>query len=122
MISSRCCRSGCIGLVVAAAFAVVGCASAPEAMRMEPRSVAKELGFPGCKVSVPLNPTEVVKMGRELKIYPNPAEDPEWNKMVAIQRPGDQLRRVSCESRNLSSYVLIRNTEVVFRFDIGFLD
>ncbi len=89
---------------------------------MEPRSVAEKLGYPGCGVSVPLHPAEAVEMGRALKIYPNPAEDPEWSKMLAIRRPEDQLRRVSCESNKLSSYVLIRNDEVVFKFDIGFFD
>src|SRR5690606_23552506 len=112
------------GFVIAAAIACafVGCASAPEAIRMEPISVAEKLGLQGCKVSVPLSPEEVVKLGRELKIYPNPAEDPEWSKMVAIRRPEDQLRRVSCESKNISSYVLIRNDKVVFKFDTGFFD
>ena len=124
MISGRCCRSDGVEFIIAAAIACasVGCASAPEAMRMEPRSVAEKLGFPDCKISVPLSPDEVVKLGRELKIYPNPAEDPEWSRMVAIRRPEDQLRRVSCESKNISSYVLIRNDEVIFKFDIGFFD
>lgn len=89
---------------------------------MEPSAVAKKLGFPDCAVSVPLNPAEVVKMGKELKIYPNPAEDPEWSKMLAIRQPEDQLRRVSCKSKNVSSYVLVRGDQVVFKFDIGFFD
>lgn len=124
MISGKYSRFGGVGFIVAAAtaFARVGCVSAPEVMRMEPRSVAEKLGYPGCGVSVPLHPAEAVEMGRALKIYPNPAEDPEWSKMLAIRRPEDQLRRVSCESNKLSSYVLIRNDEVVFKFDIGFFD
>jgi hypothetical protein len=74
------------------AFAVVGCASGPPAIKMEPRSVAKQLGYPNCKVSVPLAQAEVIEMGRKLQIYPNPEGNPEWNKMIAIQQPGDQLR------------------------------
>jgi len=122
MISGRYCRADGIGFIIATAAVLAGCASAPEAMRMEPRTVAEKLGFPDCGVSIPLNPVEVVEMGRELKLYPNPAEDPEWSKMLAIRRPEDQLRRVSCEAKNLSSYVLIRNDEVVFKSDIGFFD
>ena len=124
MKSSR--RFSCdgAGFIIAAAlaFAAVGCASAPDAIKMEPDSVAEKLGFANCEVSVPLDPDEVAELGRALKIYPNPAEDPEWSKMVAIRQPEDQLRRVSCEPNNISSYVLVRNDEVIFKFDIGFLD
>lgn len=124
MISGKCRHSRGIGSIIATvtALASVGCTYTPEVVRMEPKSVAEELGFPGCSVSAPLDPAEVAEMGKRLKIYPNPAEDPAWSKMLAVKRPVDQLRRVSCNSKNVSSYVLIRNDEVVFKFDIGFFD
>lgn len=64
MISGKYSRFGGVGFIVAAAtaFACVGCVSAPEVMRMEPRSVAEKLGCPGCGVSVPLHPAEAVEM------------------------------------------------------------
>lgn len=123
MRSDRCCRTNGAGFIIATAiaFAVVSCASVPEPMRYEPKTVAKKLGFPDCKVSIPLNPAEVVEMGRDLRIYPNPAEDPEWSKLMAIRQPDDQIRRVSCTT-NIFSYVLIRNDKVVFKFDVGSFD
>lgn len=124
MKPSRRCSFDGAGFIISAAlaFAAVGCASAPDAIKMEPDLFAEKLGFANCEVSVPLDPDKVAELGRELKIYPNPTEDLEWSKMVAIRQPEDQLRRVSCGSNHISPYVLVRSDEVIFKFDIGFFD
>src|SRR5690606_17872196 len=119
-IFSRCFRSDGNGPVIATAIALalVGCASAPKSLSIEPSSIAEKLGFPGCEISVALNPSEVVDLGRKMKIYPDPTEDPEWGKMIAIRQPGDQIRRVSCSAKNVSSYILVRNEGVIFKLDV----
>ena len=102
------------------ALSVLGCAAAP--IKMEPRSFAKRLGLPNCRASVPLSQSEAIEIGRKWELYPNPADDPEWIKMAAIQRPGDQLRLVSCTVGDPYFYALIRNDTIVFKFHLSVLD
>ena len=109
-------------LLIAMAFAISGCASAPPPVKLEPKLVAQSIGFPNCDISVPLTQAEWAELGRKVAIYPNPAEDPEWARLVAFQQPGDELRRVSCRDTNIHSYVLVRKGEVVFKFDMRFFD
>jgi hypothetical protein len=62
---------------------------------MEPRSVAKRLGVPHCRVSTPLNQEEVLREARVLG-EPSPEARPEWAEIISELQPGDQLRMIDC--------------------------
>jgi hypothetical protein len=104
------------------AFAVAGCASVPAAVEMEPKSIARELGFPSCRVSVPLSQAEVIADAKRMG-NPKPESYPEWIEMTASIRSGDQLRLVDCLRANRSTsigdpyyYALIRGGKIVSKF------
>lgn len=122
--------SGCHGFVTAItiAFAIVGCAPVPTTLRMEPRSIAKRLGLPNCRISVPLSQSEVIEDAKRIG-NPNPEEYPDWIKMTENMRSGDQLRLVNCleasRSKNVGDpyyYALIRNGTIISKFHIGFFN
>ena len=84
-------------LIIAATLSlVVGCAH-NVGPRMEPAHVANEVGFPKCRVSVPLSQDEVLENAR-LSGVPAPETQIDWAKMKAAYRLGDQFRFVSCVS------------------------
>ncbi|HJR75099.1 MAG TPA: hypothetical protein VJ806_15855 [Luteimonas sp.] len=113
--------------VAGMAFALAGCASAPTAVKMEPKSVAKQLGLQGCRVSVPLSQAEVISDAKRTG-NPNPEAYREWTEITANIQPGDQLRLVNClESRskdvgNPYYYALVRNDAIILKFHVGFFD
>ncbi|SFR94305.1 hypothetical protein SAMN05216570_0964 [Dyella sp. OK004] len=89
---------------------------------MEPRSIAKQLGFPSCLVSVPLSQSEVIEDAKRMG-NPKPEHYPEWIEMSASIQPGDQLRLVDCLRANRSTnvgdpyyYALIRDGKIVSEF------
>lgn len=103
-------------LVLAVIFTVTGCATSPEVIPTEPRSIAKRLGFSGCRVSVPLSQEEVIEIGRKWEIYTTPEVDPEWHRLVAAQQSGDQLRLIDCKGAPRSFYALFRGDAIVLRY------
>lgn len=122
--------SGFRGLVtaIAIAFVVAGCASEPATVRMESKSIAKQLGFPYCRVSVPLSQSEVIEDAKRMDI-PDPEKYVEWIKMKSSVQPGDQLRLVNCFTASRSKYggdpyyyALIRNGKIISEFHIAFFD
>ena len=122
--------SACLGLItaVAMAFVLAGCASTQSNVKTEPASVASRLGFPGCRVSVPLSQPEVIEGAKRMG-NPNPESYPEWIKMAASIRPGDQLRLLDClrasRSRDTGDryyYALFRDGKVVREFRFIVLD
>lgn len=104
------------------ALAMVACVATPEVVKMEPRSFAKRLGLHGCRASTPLSREEVIEIGRKWELYPNPQQDPGWIKMTSIQRPGDELRLISCRSTGAYYYALIRMDSIVFSYQPPVLD
>ena len=62
---------------------------------MEASSIAKRLGFPRCKVSVPMSPTEALQSAKRWG-DPDAESRSEWAAIVALVQPGDQLRLVDC--------------------------
>lgn len=114
----------CIARVVATtvALGVVGCASAPTAVRMEPRATAERLGLPDCRVSVPLSQSEVIEDAKMVG-NPNPERNREWIEMIDNLQPGDQLRAVNClSSRSTYFYALIRNDSIILKFYSSIFD
>jgi hypothetical protein len=103
-------------LVSLFALAATSCASSLDGMKSESRSVARQLGVPKCRASVPLTPSEVVEEARKGG-NPHPEEHGDWIKITASLRPGDQLREINCLGAGDSLfYALIRNDEIVLRF------
>ena len=84
-------------LVIAATLSLItGCAHTT-GPRMEPSHVADEVGFPKCRVSVPLSQDEVLANAR-LTGVSAPETQVDWTRMKATYRLGDRLRFVSCVS------------------------
>ena len=122
--------SGYRGFVVAVtiAFVAAGCASTPALIKMEPKSIAEQLGLPHCRVSVPLSESEVIEDAKRIGNQ-NPEKYPEWIEMTSNLQPGDQLRLVNClrasRSKNVGDpyyYALIRNGKIISKFHIGFFN
>jgi hypothetical protein len=120
--------SGFRGFVTAItiAFVAAGCTSAPATVRMEPKSIAKQIGFPYCKVSVPLSQSEVIEEAKRMDI-PDPEKYVGWIKMKSNIQPGDQLRLVNFFTASRSKYgedpyyyALIRNGKIISEFHIAF--
>ncbi|WP_426687236.1 hypothetical protein [Rhodanobacter ginsengiterrae] len=108
-------RMGLI-VVITITLAVVGCASMPQVFKMEPRSIAKRLGLPNCRVSVPLSQSEVIDAVKRWDNYPNPEKNQEWIEITSNLVPGDQLRMVSCKVGDPYFYAMIRNDTILFKF------
>jgi hypothetical protein len=64
---------------------------------MESKAAAHHLGFPKCRVSIPLAQDEVLTNAQLIGVSDPEAQD-DWAGMKAAYRPGDQLRFVSCTS------------------------
>lgn len=89
---------------------------------MEPHSVAKRLGEPDCRVSIPLTQEEVLAEARRWG-DPNPEARPEWAKILAELRPGDQLQMVDCVRAKHNFYFAhVRNDAIVTRMYTAILD
>lgn len=108
------------GAVIASMIS--SCASSPDLIAMEPRSFGSRLGFADCRVSVDLTREEIIEIGNRWEVYPNPEGDPEWVKMISLQRPGDELRLIRREKVGSYFYALIRNNEIIFRYHPLILD
>jgi hypothetical protein len=84
-------------LVMAATLSLVAGCAHTAGPRMEPAHVANEVGFPKCRVSVPLSQADVLQNAR-LTGVPSPETHIDWAKLRAAYRVGDQFRFVSCAS------------------------
>lgn len=102
---------------------VAGCASTSSSFQTESRSVAQQLGVPGCKVSVPIGKEMVVEDAKRLG-NPRPEENQEWISMRASLQPGDELRVVDClrSKERTYYYALTRNGSIVMRFYSSIFD
>ena len=83
--------------------------------------MARQLGVPYCKVSVPMTESEVIAHAKT-DGNPNP-EGTDWADLVSKIQPGDQLRLVNCfgaaRSRKISDkyyYGLFRGNSVIAKF------
>lgn len=98
---------------------VSGCVSSNP--KMEPASVSKRLGVPGCKVSVPMSQNEVLVSAREWG-DPNPETRSDWAAMLAASEPADEFRLVDCIKANKTGmavgyyyYALFRGQTIIAR-------
>lgn len=118
--------SGIGGLVAGAAigfaFTLAGCVSTLTAVKMAPQPVADGLGFPSCRVSVPLSQPEAIDDAKRIG-NPHPESYPEWIAITKNRLPGDQLRLVDCsrvvQSNKVSGqyfYALIRDHRIMLKF------
>jgi hypothetical protein len=97
------------------AIALAGCAHSPEVFQWEPRAVARQLGTPGCRVSVPMSESAVVEILKRWDSIDHPEDNSEWVAITSNHQPGDQLRMVSCKDRN-PFYALIRDDKILFKY------
>lgn len=111
-----------LAFVITITLAVVGCASTPQVFKMEPKSMAKRLGLPNCRVSVPLSRTEVIDAVKQWDNYPNPENNQEWVEITSNLKPGDQLRMASCKVGDPYFYALIRDDTIFFKFHPVIID
>lgn len=109
-----------LGLLIATS--VLGCATDAGPIRMESRSVARELGLEKCSVSVPMQPDDVIEIGQKWDLYTDPNKDPEWGRVLEKFELGDAFRLVSCDTDRAYYYALIRNGAVIGRYDLLVLD
>ena len=107
---------------LAATILASGCANSDAKLKMEPHSVAARLGEPQCRVSVPLTQAEALGLARSWG-DPNPEARPEWAKIVAELRPGDQLRMVDCVRAKHNFYFAhIRGDAIITKMYTMILD
>lgn len=106
---------------VAMALILAGylCGCASYSPKMESASVATRLGYPHCKVSVPMSQDEVIASER-WRGDPITETRDEWTTILAATQPGDQLRLVDCvrpDSRGIAVgyyfYGLFRGQNIV---------
>lgn len=98
---------------LAAMAGVAGCANSHGRLKLEPAAVARQLGVPRCRASVPLTQEEVLGDARRWG-DPHPESRPEWLKIIAEIRPGDQLRMIDCiRTHHNFYYAHIRNGAIV---------
>jgi hypothetical protein len=89
---------------------------------MEPASVARQLGVPMCRASIPLTQEEVLSDKRRWG-DPDTESRPEWLKIVAEFQPGDQLRMINCiRAHHNFYYAHIRNGVIVTEMYTMILD
>ena len=74
-----------------------GCAHESFGLKMESRSVAREFGFPHCRVSGAMS-QEALLAHASFVGNPNLASFPEWIELADLAGPNDQLRLVDCLS------------------------
>ena len=109
-------KSWPIAGLMALALAIAGCVHTSDVFEMEPKSISKQLALPTCRVSVPLSESEVVDRLRRFDNIENPETYPDWIAITSGYRSGDQIRMLSCTTRCLYSYALIRNNKVLSEF------
>jgi hypothetical protein len=97
-------------------IACSSCAHTPNVFQMESRSVAKQLGLPTCRVSVPMEKSEVVEVLEHWDSIDNPEENSAWVAFTSNYQPGDQIRMLSCKTGCLYSYALIRDNKVLSEY------
>lgn len=87
---------------------------------MDTATVAQDLGFPKCRVSIPVALGELATNAQLVGAYDNKAQD-ELTKVKAEYRDGDELRYVSCVSGHgprapgYSFFGLFRDRHIVLR-------
>ena len=108
-------------LVLVSAFVLVACAHESSFLKNEPKALAIKFGYPGCKVSTPIDPDELLLKSQLMGIGDLESSD-EWVKVLALTTPGDQLRHVNClglsgkPSVGDNFFGLFRGEELLFRF------
>ncbi len=107
---------------LAATTLFLGCSYSATTLRMEPPSVARQLGVPRCRVSVPLTQAEALREARSWG-NPNPEANPAWAKIVADTQPGDQLRLIDCmRTQHHMYFAHIHNDSIVTEVHPMFFD
>lgn len=104
---------------------LAGCASSPLRYTFERASFAKRMGLPGCWISIPLSPSEVIEDSKR-DGNPNPENNGEWIKIAADLQEGDELRLVTCSGTKgyggTAYYGLFRNNAIILKFYPMILD
>lgn len=98
------------------ALVLAGCAHMPDVFQMEPRSAAKQLGMPSCRVSVPMSESSIVEILRRWDNVENPQDNPEWVAITSNRKPEDQIRMFSCKAGSPYFYALVRNGKILFEY------
>ena len=109
--------------VATISLVVLGCASVSPSFQVENTKVAEQLGFPYCRVSVPISQSDVINDARRLG-NPHPEQNLGWIQITQNFLPGDQLRIVDCLKSSGSTYfyALIRNDSIVYKFYSSIFD
>jgi hypothetical protein len=121
MISLKSARlnAGVLSLPAAGLFLCCVCSTVARAEGSE--SIARRLGYEGCRLSKPLKISEV--MGKSMS-GGNDANrsHPEWDELIAKYAPGDLIYFVDCKRADptrifagTSLYVLVREGAVIAR-------
>jgi hypothetical protein len=88
------------GLAALASCAgVVGCSHSHGVVRNEPSSVARRLGVPKCRVSVPMTGEEVLRSVR-LDGVPDQQAREFYANIAKFIQPGDDIRLVLCAKKS----------------------
>ncbi|WP_237642521.1 hypothetical protein [Stenotrophomonas panacihumi] len=69
-----------------------------------------------------MSPSEAVEIGKKWNLYPDLEKDSGWLEMLAMRRPTDELRLVSCSGGDPYFYALVRNDAVVSKYRLPVLD
>ena len=102
---------------------LAGCTHNSLGLKLEPRVVSTQLGFPHCDVYAALSQEDVFASARRIGIDGLESSS-EWANVVAMAMPDDQLRLVNCpNSRRVrgsrggySFYGLFRGDHLVLEF------
>lgn len=114
----RCGNSTTLHAALAVAMLVgvsgAGCAHRIQS-DMEPRRVARSLGFAGCDVSEPMRRYQALDLADRLG-NPVLADSSEWATAMAMMQPGDDLRHVYCPRTGGNFFGVFRDKAVLFKF------
>jgi hypothetical protein len=116
-------RPGFLSTAMAVIVGCAGCASWPPGVKYDVAGVARRLGFPRCRVSVPLSEAQVIDAATH-DGNPHPEQNHEWMAIVGMIQPRDQLRAVDCPRKTADPYfyALFRNGAEIARFHSIILD
>ena len=79
-------------------------------LKMEPRSVARQLGVPKCRVTIPLSPAEVVQIANRSGA-PDFGRSEGWAEWLDERQSGDQFRLAICKGNPF--FMLVRDGAII---------
>ena len=108
-----------LALMVLVSLFLAGCAHRL-GPAYESSRVARELGLANCRVTQSMRRYEALDYA-DIIGNPNLASFPEWNRALAMMRPGDDLRYVDCPSGG-NYFALFRGKSLLLNIGGGMLD